>query len=96
MDGQVFPKSTLESARKAKLTMENFYDNLLVQDRDRTNRWKKLDLSMEEMGLSNDEVRGHTVLMHSRLIYAIVLVVDLMRLRFSCTAYSIPVSVITI
>ncbi len=58
MDGQAFPKSTLESARKAKLTMESFYDHLLVQDRDRTNRWKKLDLSMEEMGLSNDEVRG--------------------------------------
>ncbi len=57
MDGvQAFPKSTLESARKTKLTMENFYDNLLIQDRDRTNRWRKLDLSMEEMALSTDEV----------------------------------------
>lgn len=55
--GQAFPKSTLESARKAKLTMENFYDHLLIQDRDRTNRWRKLDISMEEMALSTDEVK---------------------------------------
>ena len=58
VDGsQTFSNSTLESARKAKLTMENFYDNLLIQDKDRSNRWRKLDLSMEEMGLSSDEVR---------------------------------------
>ena len=57
VDGsQTFSNNTLESARKAKLTMENFYDNLLIQDKDRTNRWRKLDLSMEEMGLSTDEV----------------------------------------
>ena len=58
MDGsQAFSNNTLESARKAKLTMENFYDNLLIQEKDRTNRWRKLDISMEEMGLSTDEVR---------------------------------------
>ena len=83
-EGQVammqFSTMTLENARKAKVSMENFYENLLVQDRDRSNRfgnpvrlvlllivhlyklvcffsrWKKLELSMEEMGLSSDEV----------------------------------------
>ena len=53
---QPFSTATLESARKAKVTMENFYDNLLIQERDRSNRWRKLDQSMEEMGLSTDEV----------------------------------------
>ena len=33
-----YSTATLESARKAKVSMENFYENLLVQDRDRTNR----------------------------------------------------------
>ena len=51
-----YPSATLENALRAKVTMENFYENLLVQDRDRNNRWKKLEMSMEDMGLSNDEV----------------------------------------
>ncbi|CAI8049434.1 Serine/threonine-protein kinase 38-like [Geodia barretti] len=52
----LYSTSTLESARKAKVSMETFYENLLIQDRDRSNRWKKLELSMEEMGLSAEEV----------------------------------------
>ena len=76
-DSQVvqFSTMTLENARKAKVSMENFYENLLVQDKDRNNRsgnlsdwlfvllinrlvyrWKKLEQSMEEMGLSAEEV----------------------------------------
>ena len=40
-DAQVsqFSTNTLENARKAKVTLENFYENLLVQDRDRSNRF---------------------------------------------------------
>ena len=34
----LFSDTTLESARKAKVSTENFYENLLIQDRDRTNR----------------------------------------------------------
>lgn len=34
-----FSTNTLENARKAKVTLENFYENLLVQDRDRSNRF---------------------------------------------------------
>jgi len=51
-----YPSTTLENALRAKVSMENFYENLLIQDRDRNNRWKKLENSMEDMGLSNDEV----------------------------------------
>lgn len=55
---QSYSNSTLENALRAKVSMENFYENLLVQDKDRTNRWKKLEMSMEDMGLSNDEVKA--------------------------------------
>ena len=51
-----YSTSTLENALRAKVSMENFYENLLLQDRDRNNRWAKLEMSMEEMGLSNEEV----------------------------------------
>lgn len=53
---QPYSTSTLENALRSKVSMENFYENLLVQDRDRNNRWTKLEISMEEMGLSNEEV----------------------------------------
>ena len=52
-----FSTTTMENARKAKVSMEQFYENLLIQDRDRTNRWRKLELSMEEMALVEEEVR---------------------------------------
>lgn len=55
--GQQYSTATLENALRAKVSMENFYENLLIQDRDRNNRWRKLEMSMEDMGLSNDEVR---------------------------------------
>ncbi len=54
-----YSSTTLENALRAKVSMENFYENLLVQDRDRNNRWKKLEMSMEDMGLSNDEVSSY-------------------------------------
>ena len=53
-----FSPLTVENARRAKVTIDNFYENLLVQDRDRTNRWKKLEQSMEDMGLSSEEVEN--------------------------------------
>ncbi len=52
-----FTTTTMENARKAKVSMEQFYENLLILDRDRTNRWRKLELSMEEMALAEEEVR---------------------------------------
>lgn len=52
-----FSTTTMENARKAKVSMEQFYENLLIQDRDRTNRWRKLEISMEDMALAEEEVR---------------------------------------
>lgn len=49
----------MENARKAKVSMEQFYENLLIQDRDRTNRWRKLEISMEDMALVEEEVSAH-------------------------------------
>ena len=51
-----FSTTTMENARKAKVSMEQFYENLLIQDRDRTNRWRKLEISMEDMALVEEEV----------------------------------------
>lgn len=56
---QPYSASTLENAVRARVSMENFYENLLIQDRDRSNRWKKLEMSMEDMGLANDEREEH-------------------------------------
>lgn len=53
---QPYSTSTLENALRAKVSMENFYENLLILDKDRKNRWTKLEMSMEDMGLSNEEV----------------------------------------
>ena len=39
---QPFSTQTKENARKAKVSMENFYENLLIQERDRSNRLGKL------------------------------------------------------
>lgn len=54
-----FSTTTMENARKAKVSMEQFYENLLIQDRDRTNRWRKLEISMEEMALVEEERDAH-------------------------------------
>ena len=51
-----FSTTTMENARKAKVSMEQFYENLLIQDRDRTNKWRKLEISMEDMALAQEEV----------------------------------------
>jgi serine/threonine kinase 38 len=50
-----FSATSLENARKAKVSTQNFYENLMIQDRDRTNRWKKLEQSMSELGLLDEE-----------------------------------------
>ena len=37
-NGLAYSQRTYDSARKARITSENFYDNLLVHYRDRSNR----------------------------------------------------------
>ena len=67
---QPYSASTLENAVRARVSMENFYENLLIQDRDRSNRWKKLEMSMEDMGLANDEV-GPSRMLSSWWMYGV-------------------------
>nr|XP_012998328.1 serine/threonine-protein kinase 38-like [Cavia porcellus] len=53
-----FPMSnhTRERVTVAKLTLENFYSNLILQHEERETRQKKLEVAMEEEGLADEEV----------------------------------------
>lgn len=48
---------TLDSVKIAKVTLENFYNNLATQSQDRQNRYKILECMMESEGLTEDQVR---------------------------------------
>lgn len=39
VDTMTFTSTTLKNAQKGKITFENHYENLLIQHRDRTNRF---------------------------------------------------------
>lgn len=49
-----FSTTTLENARKAKVTLENFYENLLIQDRDRSNRFVGEDHPVSQCAVPSD------------------------------------------
>ncbi|KAL8219126.1 UNVERIFIED_CONTAM: hypothetical protein K2H54_007434 [Gekko kuhli] len=53
-----FPMSnhSRERVTVAKLTLENFYSNLILQHEERETRQKKLEVAMEEEGLADEEV----------------------------------------
>nr|CDS16541.1 NDR protein kinase [Echinococcus granulosus] len=46
---------TLDSVKIAKVTLENFYNNLATQSQDRQNRYKILECMMESEGLTEDQ-----------------------------------------
>ncbi|XP_064634213.1 serine/threonine-protein kinase 38-like isoform X2 [Lineus longissimus] len=46
---------TEDKVTKAKVTLENYYTNLLAQHQDRENRYRRLEQSMEEEGLSDEQ-----------------------------------------
>ncbi|XP_040201521.1 serine/threonine-protein kinase 38-like isoform X3 [Rana temporaria] len=54
-----FPMSnhTRERVTVAKLTLETFYSNLILQHEERETRQKKLEIAMEQEGLGDDEKR---------------------------------------
>ncbi|XP_056409746.1 serine/threonine-protein kinase 38-like isoform X1 [Hyla sarda] len=54
-----FPMSnhTRERVTVAKLTLETFYSNLILQHEERETRQKKLEIAMNEEGLGDDEKR---------------------------------------
>ena len=47
-----FSGHTLDKATKAKLTLENYYNNLISQHRERRDRLKRLEESLNDKGLS--------------------------------------------
>ncbi|XP_076030043.1 serine/threonine-protein kinase tricornered isoform X3 [Oratosquilla oratoria] len=55
-EGQIrFSGHTLDKATKAKVTLENYYSNLIAQHLERKQRHDKLEESMKEEGLSEDQ-----------------------------------------
>ncbi|RXG55493.1 Serine/threonine-protein kinase tricorner [Armadillidium vulgare] len=50
-----FSGHTLDKATKAKVTLENYYSNLIAQHLERKQRHEKLEETMEEEGLSEDQ-----------------------------------------
>jgi len=46
---------TVDKVTKAKVTLENYYSNLIVQHEERESRYRKLEKSMEEEGLSEEQ-----------------------------------------
>ncbi|XP_069133278.1 uncharacterized protein [Argopecten irradians] len=52
----VVSNHTKDKATKAKVTLENYYSNLLSQNEERENRYRLLEQSMEKEGLSDEQV----------------------------------------
>lgn len=50
-----YSNHTLEKVAKAKATLESFYANLISQHQERQNRWKVLEMNMEQQGLTEEE-----------------------------------------
>lgn len=49
-----FSCHTLDKATKAKLTLENYYSNLISQNRERKERWQRLEDSLKDDSISED------------------------------------------
>ena len=46
----------MDKATKAKLTLENYYNNLISQQRERRDRWKRLEESFIEKGWQEEQI----------------------------------------
>ena len=51
-----FSDHTLDKATKAKLTLENYYSNLITQHRERQDRLKRLEESLSDKGLEESVI----------------------------------------
>lgn len=51
-----FSQPTLDKATKVRMTIENFYENLFQEHEEREERYKRLEESMRQQGLSESEV----------------------------------------
>lgn len=54
-DKMVFSTHTLDKATKAKVHLENYYSNLITQHIERKNRFERLEETMKEEGLTEQQ-----------------------------------------
>nr|KAG5689492.1 hypothetical protein BaRGS_021039 [Batillaria attramentaria]KAG5692396.1 hypothetical protein BaRGS_000680 [Batillaria attramentaria] len=47
---------TLDKVTKAKVTLENYYTNLINQNGERESRYRILERSMDDEGLSDEQI----------------------------------------
>ena len=50
-----FSCHTLDKATKAKLTLENYYSNLIALNRERRERWQRLEDSLKDESIPEDQ-----------------------------------------
>lgn len=50
-----FSGHTLDKATKAKLTLENYYSNLISLNRERKDRWQRLEESLKDDSIPEDQ-----------------------------------------
>ncbi|CAH8437562.1 unnamed protein product [Dicrocoelium dendriticum] len=53
---------TLDKVKVAKVTLENYYDNLIIQYKDRQKRYKILESMMESEGLTEEQKQAKRTL----------------------------------
>ena len=50
-----FSGHTLDKATKAKLTLENYYSNLVSQHKERRQRWERLEETLKDQAIPEDQ-----------------------------------------
>ena len=50
-----FSCHTLDKATKAKLTLENYYSNLVSQHRERRQRWERLEETLKDEAIPEEQ-----------------------------------------
>ena len=58
LNGEVPPNfsgHTLDKATKAKLTLENYYSNLVSQHRERRQRWERLEETLKDEAIPEEQ-----------------------------------------
>ena len=64
-----FSGHTLDKATKAKLTLENYYNNLITQHRERQERLRRLEESLSDKGLEESIIVDNRMFHHEDSAY---------------------------
>jgi serine/threonine kinase 38 len=60
-----FSGHTLDKATKAKVTLENYYSNLISQHSERKQRWMRLEESLKDDGKMSEEQKAQKRAAHA-------------------------------